>query len=116
MAAQPCPQKVSADSGFFSGREALTASGIDAYVPDSNMAHALNRGGRVRHGHLSIAHVQPDRTRRNERLSSVFGPEGTTGRFRRRGLARADGFSLPRAAELLPLPAIARMRGEEQPC
>ena len=45
------PQKVSADSGFFSVKnlEALTASGIDAYVPDSNMAHALNRGGRVRH-------------------------------------------------------------------
>ena len=39
-------QKVSADSGFFSVKnlEALTASGIDAYVPDSNMAHALESG------------------------------------------------------------------------
>ena len=40
------PQKVSADSGFFSVKnlEALTASGIDAYVPDSNMAHAFESG------------------------------------------------------------------------
>lgn len=41
------PQKVSADSGFFSVKnlEALTASGIDAYVPDSNLGRELNRRG-----------------------------------------------------------------------
>ena len=42
------PQKVSADCGFFSVQNLveLAARGIDAYVPDSNAAHELNRRGR----------------------------------------------------------------------
>jgi hypothetical protein len=50
------PQRVSADSGFFSvaNLQAMEAQGIDAYIPDANLARVLNgrtpaRGlGRVR--------------------------------------------------------------------
>ncbi|HVH50148.1 MAG TPA: IS1182 family transposase [Candidatus Bathyarchaeia archaeon] len=44
------PQRVSADSGFFSqqGLEQMERRKIDAYVPDSNLARWLNRGGRLR--------------------------------------------------------------------
>src|SRR6266446_1851762 len=42
--------QVSADSGFFSvhNLEVLEERGIDAYVPDSNMACVLNRGGMLK--------------------------------------------------------------------
>ena len=42
------PQQVSADSGFFSiaNLQGLAERGIDGYVPDSNLARELNRGGR----------------------------------------------------------------------
>lgn len=42
------PQKVLADSGFYSGDnlDALEAQGIDGYVPDSNLARELNLGKR----------------------------------------------------------------------
>jgi transposase len=45
------PQRVSADTGFFSiqNLRALEEEGIDAYVPDSNQARVLNRGGRLRY-------------------------------------------------------------------
>jgi transposase len=41
------PQRISADSGFFSFRnlQELEKEGVDAYVPDSNLARWLNRGG-----------------------------------------------------------------------
>lgn len=50
------PQRVSADSGFFSvaNLQVMDAQGIDAYIPDANRARVLNRGmpggclGRVR--------------------------------------------------------------------
>lgn len=44
------PRRVSADSGFFSidNLLALEEQKIDAYVPDSNLARWLNRGGRLR--------------------------------------------------------------------
>lgn len=44
------PQRISADSGFFSLRnlKELETRGVDAYVPDSNLARWLNRGGRLR--------------------------------------------------------------------
>jgi transposase len=50
------PQRVSADSGFFSvaNLQVMDAQGIDAYIPDANLARVLNRGmpggcpGRVR--------------------------------------------------------------------
>jgi transposase len=47
------PQQVSADSGFFKQENLreMEERGIDAYVPDSHLAHELNRGQRPRaHG------------------------------------------------------------------
>jgi hypothetical protein len=43
------PQRVSADSGFFSNRnaQAMEERNIDAYVPDSNLARVLNHGGKL---------------------------------------------------------------------
>ena len=40
------PRQVSADSGFYRNQEieAVTARGVDAYVPDSNLAQELNGG------------------------------------------------------------------------
>lgn len=50
---RPCrrkPQRVGADSGFFSldHLKTLEQCPVDAYVPDSNLARWLNRGGRLR--------------------------------------------------------------------
>ena len=44
------PDQVSADSGFFSveSLKRLEAEKIDAFVPDSNLARVINRGGRLR--------------------------------------------------------------------
>jgi hypothetical protein len=44
------PQRASADTGFFSldNLRALEERSIDGYVPDSNLARWLNRGGRLR--------------------------------------------------------------------
>ena len=44
------PERVSADSGFFSldNLRALEEQKIDGYVPDSNLARWLNRGGQIR--------------------------------------------------------------------
>jgi len=46
------PEQVSADSGFFTQEnvKGLEERGIDGYVPDSHLAHELNRGKPVR-GH-----------------------------------------------------------------
>lgn len=75
------PQQASADSGFFSlaNLEALEARGIDGYVPDSNMARVLNRGGRLK---MHATHPAHQRMRRKLR--------GTSGRVvyqRRKALA-----------------------------
>jgi len=60
------PQQVSADSGFFSqpNLEEMERRKIDAYVPDSNLARWLNRGGRVRH---PAWHPEQQRMRRKLR-------------------------------------------------
>jgi transposase len=52
------PQRVSADSGFFSiaTLRAMEKSRIDAYIPDSNLARWLNRGGRLRQRAQHAAH------------------------------------------------------------
>jgi hypothetical protein len=44
------PAQVSADSGFFAlpPLQELEKQKVDAYVPDSNLARVLNRGGRLR--------------------------------------------------------------------
>lgn len=40
------PEKVSADSGFFSGKalEFFDQNGIDGYLPDNNLSHEMNTG------------------------------------------------------------------------
>jgi transposase len=52
------PQRVSADSGFFSNEnlQAMEERDIDAYVPDNNLARLLNRGGRLRQRATHPAH------------------------------------------------------------
>lgn len=44
------PDKVVADSGLYSNANAraMEEQGMDAYIPDSNLAAALNQGGRVK--------------------------------------------------------------------
>jgi transposase len=66
------PQRVSADSGFFSleNLRALEARGIEGYVPDANLAHELNaRGRRGRAGRLH----HPEQRRMRQRLRSPAG-------------------------------------------
>lgn len=66
------PRQVSADSGFFSQENlrAMQERGIDAYVPDSHLAHELNRGRRVRsHG----AARDPAQRRMRQKLRSAPG-------------------------------------------
>lgn len=66
------PQQVSADSGFFTQENvrAMEERGIDAYVPDSHLAHELNRGQRVRaHG----AARDPAQQRMRRKLRSPAG-------------------------------------------
>jgi hypothetical protein len=98
------PQKVLGDAGLYSNNnvEALKEDGIDAYIPDSNLAAALNRGGRVKG--RAKAEVMKEmrakfRTTEGRRLygrrrATVEGPFGTlkVGRhmaqFRLRGLVK----------------------------
>jgi IS5 family transposase len=66
------PEQVSADSGFFTQEnvKAMEERGIDAYVPDSHLAHELNRGKRVRmHG----AARDPAQQRMRRKLRSPAG-------------------------------------------
>jgi transposase/IS5 family transposase len=66
------PEQVSADSGFFTQEnvKAMEERGIDAYVPDSHLAHELNRGRRVRtHG----AARDPAQQRMRRKLRSPAG-------------------------------------------
>jgi transposase len=64
------PRKVSADSGFFSNDniQAMEQWGIDAYVPDSNLARVLNRGGM-----LKVQARQPAQQRMRRKLRSPAG-------------------------------------------
>jgi len=64
------PQRVSADSGFFSNdnAQAMEQSHIDAYVPDSNLARILNRGGR-----LKVPAYHPAQRRMRRKLRSPAG-------------------------------------------
>lgn len=67
------PRQVSADSGFFSVRnlEVMEQRGIDAYVPDSNMACALHRGGELQQSVYHAYHPAHRRLRR--KLDSAAG-------------------------------------------
>jgi len=62
------PRQVSADSGFFKQENlrAMEARGIDAYVPDSHLAHELNWGQRPR-GHGAARDAVQQRMRRKLR-------------------------------------------------
>jgi transposase len=64
------PQRVSADSGFFSNANvlAMEQESIDAYVPDSNLARVLNRGGK-----LHVPTTQPAHQRMRRKLRSPVG-------------------------------------------
>jgi hypothetical protein len=107
------PRQASADSGFFSQENlrAMEERGIDAYVPDSHLAHELNRGRRPR-GHSAARDPAQQRMRRKlrsptgratygkrkelvePRLGTLKEQHGMR-RFRMRGLAKvAVEFSL----------------------
>ena len=65
------PEQVSADSGFFTQENVKTMEerGMDAYVPDSHLAHELNRGQRVR-GHGAARDPAQQRMRRKLRSAA----------------------------------------------
>jgi transposase len=97
-------EKVLGDAGLYSNdnAESLKQDGIDAYIPDSNLAAALNRGGRVKGRAKSPvlremrAKFRTTEGRRlyGRRRATVEGPFGTlkVGRhmaqFRLRGLVK----------------------------
>jgi len=109
------PQKVSADSGFFSLENiaGLEAHGIEGYVPDSNLACTLKGGGRRRRaGRLHHAEQRRMRQRlrtpegraiyqrRKAIIEPVFGvlkEQRGMRRFRLRGLAKV-GIEMALAA------------------
>lgn len=98
------PAQVSADSGFFSveSLQSLEAEKIDAYVPDSNLARVMNRGGRLRGRARHASHRAMRRklrsragrkiyARRQGLIEPVFGvlkEQRGMRQFRRRGLTK----------------------------
>jgi transposase len=109
------PGQVSADSGFFSNEnlQAMEDRGIDAYVPDCNMARVLNRGGRLKQRACHPAHQRMRRKlrsaegrlryqKRKELAEPIFGvlkEQRGMRRFRMRGLAKvAIEFTLAATA------------------
>jgi len=118
------PQQVSADSGFFSqpNLEEMERREIDAYVPDSNLARWLNRGGRVRHPAWHPEHQRMRRKLRSpagraayrrrkalvEPMLGVLKERRGMRRFRRRGLAKVAA-ELALAATALNLTRLWRV-------
>jgi transposase len=100
------PDEVLADSGFFSidNLNQLEQRGINAYVPDSNMAQALNLGTRCRTRACAPAHRrmraklrspggQAEYARRKAVVEPVFGvlkQQRGMRQFRTRGLERVQ--------------------------
>jgi len=98
------PAQVSADSGFFSveSLQSLEAEKIDAYVPDSNLARVMNRGGRLRGRARHASHRAMRRklrsragrkiyARRQGLIEPIFGvlkEQRGMRQFRRRGLVK----------------------------
>jgi transposase len=76
------PQQASADAGFFTQANlwAMEERGIDAYVPDSHLAHELNWGKRVRR---RGAARDPAQRRMRQKLRS---PAGRAVYGRRKGI------------------------------
>jgi len=109
------PRQASADSGFFSiaNLEAMEEREVDAYVPDTNMARVLNRGGRLKQHACHPAHRRMRRKlrslagravyrRRKELAEPVMGilkEQRGMRRFRMRGLSKvAVEFTLAATA------------------
>lgn len=129
------PEKVVADAGYYSNHnvQRLEKQGVDAYVPDSNLAAALNRGRRVK-GRARAAEMKRMRAKlrsaagravyaqRKGIVEGVFGvlkTERDGHRFRLRGLPKvgieftlaAIGFNLTRwQAEQDPNSALQQRR------
>jgi len=98
------PVQVSADSGFFSldSLKSLETEKIDAYVPDSNLARVMNRGGRLKGRAQDASHRAMRRklrspagratyARRQGLIEPVFGvlkEQRGMRQFRRRGLQK----------------------------
>lgn len=63
------PEVVLADSGFYTNENvaSLAAQGIQAYVPDTQLAHELNTGRRLRNGNMVPRHKELKRMRRKLR-------------------------------------------------
>ncbi len=63
------PEIVLADSGFYTNENiaALTARGVEAYVPDSQLARELNTGQRLRNGNMVPRHRELKRMRQKLR-------------------------------------------------
>ncbi len=101
------PQGASADSGFFSldNLRRLEEREIDGYVPDSNLARWLNRGGRLRTRASDPAHRRMRRKLRDpagramyakrkaivEPVNGVLKEQRGMRRFRQRGLDKVRG-------------------------
>jgi transposase len=68
------PEKVSADSGFFSGKalDFLDQQGIDGYLPDNNLKHEFNTG-KVAQGLGRNPIRNPNHHRMREKLRSPAG-------------------------------------------
>jgi len=134
------PDKVVADSGFYSNANAaaMEQQGMDAYIPDSNMAATLNRGVRVK-GRARAQEMKRMRAKfrtsagrgiyakRKGMVEGVFGvlkSERDLHRFRLRGLEKvgieftlaAIGFNLThlRAEQDPNSPLWARRRKRER--
>jgi transposase len=101
------PRQASADSGFFSldNLQAMEERNIDGYVPDSNLARWLNRGGRLRQRARDPAHRRMRRKLRDpvgraiyarrkaivEPVNGVLKEQRGMRRFRQRGLEKVAG-------------------------
>jgi hypothetical protein len=92
------PQRASADTGFFSldNLRALEERSIDGYVPDSNLARWLNRGGRLRSRAKDPAHAAEIARPRGARdVSAAQGHRRTGERSVERAARQAAFSSLP---------------------
>ena len=119
------PKVVVADSGLYSNANAakMEAEGIDAYIPDSNLASALNKGKRVKgrarapemkrmRGKLRTPEGRAMYGKRKGMVEGVFGvlkAERDLHRFRLRGLVKV-GIEFTLAAMAYNL---TRLRAEQ---
>jgi transposase len=69
------PEKMSGDSGFFSvdNLQAMEERNVDAYVPDSNLARWLNRGGRIKKRAVHPAHRRMRQKLRDPVGRAIYG-------------------------------------------